>query len=117
MANDNGWGELLSSAARTVETASEDQTNHGARGGHFIIKVTALTAGASITPHIQGKNPVTGDYYDVLVGAAIVATGTTVLKVYPGGMHEPHNDVNRGEAADDVEKWLTRQLENSGRAR
>ena len=41
---------------------------------------------------------------------AAVTSPDKELKVYPGGMHEPHNDVNRREAAEDVEKWLSRQL-------
>jgi alpha-beta hydrolase superfamily lysophospholipase len=46
---------------------------------------------------------------------AAVSSTDKEIKIYPGGMHEPHNDVNRGEAAADVEKWLTRQLENSAK--
>jgi alpha-beta hydrolase superfamily lysophospholipase len=42
-----------------------------------------------------------------------VASTDKELKVYPGGMHEPHNDVNRGKVAKDVEHWLSRQLEKS----
>jgi alpha-beta hydrolase superfamily lysophospholipase len=33
------------------------------------------------------------------------------LHLYPGGKHEPHNDIVREQVVDDVEKWLTRQLE------
>jgi len=46
-----------------------------------------------------------------------VSSADKELKIYPGGMHEPHNDVNRGEAAEDVEKWLSRQLENTAKIR
>lgn len=44
-----------------------------------------------------------------------VSSADKELKIYPGGMHEPHNDVIRGEAAEDVEKWLSRQLENTAK--
>ncbi|MFN2601616.1 MAG: lysophospholipase [Gemmatimonadaceae bacterium] len=33
------------------------------------------------------------------------------LHLYPGGKHEPHNDIVREQVVSDVEKWLTRQLE------
>ena len=35
-------------------------------------------------PTIQGKDPLSGKYYDLLVGVAIIATGMTILKVHPG---------------------------------
>ena len=33
------------------------------------------------------------------------------LHLYPGGKHEPHNDIVREQVVSDVENWLTRQLE------
>jgi hypothetical protein len=73
---------LLASAARTTATQSADQTNFNARGLHVIIDCTAWAG--NFTPSIQGKDPVSGNYYDILVGNAITAIGTTVLKIYPG---------------------------------
>ena len=84
MSFDNKDIILLASAARTVETESEEQTNTRGKGLHIIIDVTVDPATASITPKIQGKDPASGKWYDVLVGVAIVAIGTTVIKVYPG---------------------------------
>lgn len=74
---------VLASAARTTATDSAAQVNYSNRGAHFIINVTAYTAG-SITPSIQGQDPVSGEWYDVLVGLAMVATGIQILKIYPG---------------------------------
>lgn len=83
-ANVNTTSLLQPSATLTATTLNlPDQTNPSWRGVHVIINVTTATAG-SYTPHIQGKDPVSGVYYDILVGTAITATGTTVLKVYPG---------------------------------
>lgn len=76
--------ELLKSLARTAAVNTPDQTNFGHKGLHLIIDVTVDPALASITPTIQGKDPLSGKYYDLLVGLAIAATGTTVLKIYPG---------------------------------
>ncbi len=73
---------LLASAARTADTTSSDTTNYNWRGGHFIINITVLTT--SVIPTIQAKDPISGTYYSLLVGASIAATGITILKVYPG---------------------------------
>lgn len=74
----------LSSAARTASTNSADLTNYNGLGGHFIIDVTSITDTPIITPTIQGKCPVSGEYYDILVGSPISTVGTNVLKVHPG---------------------------------
>lgn len=62
---------------------SIDQVNYNYRGAHIIINVTTATSG-NYTPHIQAKDPVSGLYYDLLVGTAISSAGVTVLKIYPG---------------------------------
>lgn len=62
---------------------SMDQTNNNYKGGHFIINIVTATSG-TYTPHIQAKDPISGLYYDILVGSALSAVGTTILKVYPG---------------------------------
>ena len=74
----------LASAARTATNNSADFTNYNARGLHAIVNVSAVTGAASITPTIQAKDPVSGLYYDLLVGLPITTVGTNVLKVYPG---------------------------------
>jgi hypothetical protein len=51
---------------------------------HVIINVTSITDSPEVEPHIQGKDPISGTYYDILVGNDITATGITILKVYPG---------------------------------
>lgn len=72
------------SATQTAATVnSGQQSNSNYRGGHFIVNVSTATSG-NYTPHIQGQDPVSGAWYDVLVGPAISTTGTTILKVYPG---------------------------------
>lgn len=89
---------LLTSAARTADAASASQDNPFWKGAHVIINVSALAATPSVVPHIEGLDPAVPDgWYDVLVGAAITATGRTVLKVGPGLTPSP------GAAAAD---WL-----------
>ena len=79
----NASGTLVASAAYTATQNSQDMVFENLIGVHVIIDVTAVTTG-TLTPKIQGKDPASGKYYDVLVGAAISGTGTTVIKVYPG---------------------------------
>lgn len=74
----------LPAATYTATTVnSPDQVNGNYRGVHIIINVVTATSG-TYTAHVQGKDPVTGLYYDILVGSAISSAGVTVLKVYPG---------------------------------
>ncbi len=78
-----GYQPFASGALTGAAVNSPDFKNDNYRGGHFIVNVSGFTSG-TYTPHIQGKDPVYGTYYDILVGLPISATGTTVLKVYPG---------------------------------
>lgn len=72
-------------AAGTGTTNTADQVNHGASGVQVIIDITVITGtGPTLTVTIQGKDPVSGKYFTILASAALGATGTTVLKVYPG---------------------------------
>lgn len=76
--------EVLASAARTAAVTSDRYPSYGCRGLHLVIDVTAVTDTPSLTVTIQGYDELSGKYYSLLVGTAITATGTTVLKVYPG---------------------------------
>lgn len=74
---------LLPSVARTATVNGTDQ--NGRRFGvHVIINVTAATATPSVVFRIQGKDPASANYYDILVSVAVTAIGVTVLKVFPG---------------------------------
>lgn len=75
---------LLPSAARTATTNSGDISNPRYRGVHLVIDATASAATPGVVFTIQGKDPVSGQYYTILASAAVTGTGTTVLRVYPG---------------------------------
>lgn len=75
---------VLASAARTANVNSSDLSNFNGRGVHVIIDVTSVTATPSVVFTVQGKDAVSGKYYTLLTSAAITATGTTLLTVYPG---------------------------------
>lgn len=90
-AQSNVIGTLLGSAARTTTTDSADVNNTSYRGAHIVINVTSYTSG-QWTPVVQGKDPISGNYYTILTGPTISATGTTVIKVYPGLMAQSADD-------------------------
>lgn len=71
------------SAAATTTVTTADQTNAQWRGGHLVISTTGLSSG-TFTPKVQGRDPASGSYYDLVTGTVISGTGTVVLKVYPG---------------------------------
>lgn len=75
---------VLIPAVRAATNNSAEQTNLTYRGVHVVVDVTAVPGIDTVTPKIQGHDAVSGKYYDLLVGAPIVATGTVVLKLYPG---------------------------------
>lgn len=93
----NGWsqsnviGTLFSSAARTATASSADVTNLSYRGVHVIINVTAYASG-TWTPTLEGKDPVSGNYYTICTGTVISSVGLSVFKVYPGVFAASQND-------------------------
>ena len=54
-----------------------------ARGG-CVMKITIESTDTLITLEIDGKDPVSGKYYSLLTGAAVVTNVTNVYRVYPG---------------------------------
>ena len=88
---------VYASAARTATpTAAEQEFGGLAKGIHVVIDVTAVTSTPSVVPTIDGFDALSTKWYNLLTGAAITATGTTVLKIYPGIGTSP------GAAASDV---------------
>lgn len=75
---------IYASAARSATSSSSEQLMEGCRGLHLVINVSSVTSTPSVTPKIEGYSSLANVWYTVLEGSAITATGTTVLKVYPG---------------------------------
>lgn len=75
---------VFASAGRTGTPTPTVYTNPGYRGLHLIIDCTAASGTPSVVFTIQGYSALGDDYYTLLASAAIVATGTTILRVYPG---------------------------------
>lgn len=55
------------------------------RGVKVVIDITAITGTTpSLTVTIRGRDPMSNKAYTILASAALTATGTVVLTVYPG---------------------------------
>lgn len=75
----------LSSSARTVQTSSSDITNYN--GGAIIVylNVTVASGTGGLTVRIQGKDPVSGNYFNLNAApTAVTATGQTAYVLGPG---------------------------------
>ena len=70
---------LLASGARTASTTSADQTNYEGQAHIIFINVSAVTATPAVTPYLQIKDSISGNYKTVwTAGAAIATTGQYV---------------------------------------
>jgi len=75
---------LLASTARTATNSTANRVKGlGVKSLHLILNVTVVPGGDTITPKLVGIDAL-GIPYDLLVGAAISTTGTTVLKLGQG---------------------------------
>jgi hypothetical protein len=74
---------VYASAARTATPTVVQIDTSGVRGLHLVIDATTA-ATPSVVPTIDGYSELGDDWYNLLTGAAITATGVTVLKIYPG---------------------------------
>lgn len=74
---------LLASGARTTTQTSADIITYGCKAIDVIIDITAGTTPA-LTVTIDGKDPASGKYYNLLTSASLASSATTVLRVGPG---------------------------------
>lgn len=80
---------LLASAARTALASSADQTNYNGRGVAIVVNVTVEGA-ATLTLTVQGKDSVSGNYYDLITGIVVYTAATDTppttraVVLYPG---------------------------------
>lgn len=75
---------LYTSAARTATPTAAEFYSNGRSGLHMVIDVTAVAATPSVVPTIDFHDTLSNKWCNLLTGIAITATGTTVLKIYPG---------------------------------
>lgn len=79
----NTYQEVAPSAVRSASWASRHSNVQG-RACHLIIDITAVPGIDTVTATIRGIDKSSGKTYALLASAALVATGTTVLKIGPG---------------------------------
>ena len=75
---------VLSSAARTATPNDNEYQTSGHRFLTLVTDVTAIVTAPSITVSVLGVDRTSGKTYSILVGVAITAVGTQVLKIGPG---------------------------------
>lgn len=78
-------GSMAIPAGATTTQTSPDFQNPNCRGVKVVVVTTAIGTG-SVTVSIRGKDKVSGTYYTLLDGAAIVTNTTNVYTVYPTGI-------------------------------
>jgi hypothetical protein len=72
------------SAARTTAQTGSDIPTYNLNGATIVLDVTAITATPVLTLTIQGKDSLSGKYYDILTGAAVSTVSTNVYKIALG---------------------------------
>lgn len=77
---------LLASAARTATLQSADQVNYNGAGLIVIVDFETEVDTVSITPYLQIKDSISGNYFTIwTAAAAIEAVGTFAYLFAPGG--------------------------------
>ena len=71
------------SAARTATPTAVQVSDKFARGIQVVINVTASSATPSVVPTIDGYDPLSDTWYNILTAAAITGAGATLLRIHP----------------------------------
>lgn len=78
-------GALITHTAASAGVNGADQSNLSGNAITIVVNITAITGTTpTLTVTLQGKDAASGVYYTILASAALNATGTTVLNVFPG---------------------------------
>ena len=72
---------ILASAARTATIVSPVLSAEEAICTDIVIDVTVDPSTASLVPTVEGKDPVSGNFYAIATGAAVAAVGTTAIRI------------------------------------
>tara|TARA_R110002126_G_scaffold522_1_gene3337 strand:- start:253 stop:618 length:366 start_codon:yes stop_codon:yes gene_type:complete len=74
---------FYASVARTATPAAVSVEDDYVFGIQVSIVVSAAAATPSVVPTIDGYDPLSDTWYNLLTGAALTGTGTTILRVHP----------------------------------
>jgi hypothetical protein len=77
----NDFTAITASGATTDQT-SADFVNLTGKGLRVVLDMTSAGTG-SVVIHIRGKDPASGKYQDLLVGANVTSISTNTYVVYP----------------------------------
>lgn len=76
---------LLTLTAASASGQIVAQDNPFWRGVQLVVDITAITGTTpTLTVIVEGMDEASGKFYALLTSAALSATGTTLLTVYPG---------------------------------
>lgn len=78
-------GALINAVSATTTQFSADQTNTNYRGLILVCNISGIVGG-TIAVSVQGKDPVSGNYYTLFTGAAVATAILTTYQVYPGSI-------------------------------
>ncbi len=82
----NREATVLANAARTATTASADQTLYNSRSVVLIVNIASIVDTPSITPTLQIKDSISGNYFTIwTAAAALTAAGTYAYLFALGG--------------------------------
>jgi len=71
-----------------------------ARAHEITLPILIIHGGADMVNSVEGSKEL----------FEMVSSADKQLRIYPGGAHEPHNDVEREQVVRDVGEWLEREL-------
>lgn len=75
---------VLASASRSATVNSADQTNLHCRGVLLCFNVTVVPGVDTVQLGIQGKDPLSGEYIEIVQSTALATTGARFIYLAPG---------------------------------
>jgi hypothetical protein len=98
----------ISSGGQTYTAVTTSQTGADiqsptAFGVKVVLDMTVVGTG-SVTLTIQGKDKVSGKYYAILAGAAVVTNSTNVYTVFPGAPIAAN--VSANDTIPEIWRWI-----------
>lgn len=82
--NANRTGVIFVSAVRTATVTGQDMSNTNFGCLTVILDITAVPGGDTVTLTIDGKDPASLKYYNLLTGSAEAGSATKTYSVCPG---------------------------------
>ena len=105
---------LLPSAARTATTFSADIDNRTNSNPGVLLTLNITSAGTgNIQLSLQGKDPISGSYYNIAYMTAQTATGLSTLIVYPSQSTTGNSYTTNASGVLPL-KWRARVVSSDG---